>query len=62
MADQGSTENFHPSPPGLRPYQRKDGKIKYVPIVSFASKEARDKFSAAVIEAIRRQRAEALNG
>jgi hypothetical protein len=29
------------------------GKIKYCPVVSFASKELRDKFSAAVIDAMR---------
>jgi hypothetical protein len=29
------------------------GKIKYSPVVSFASKELRDKFSAAVIDAMR---------
>ena len=31
----------------------KDGKIVYTPIVSFASRELRDKFSSAVIEAMR---------
>ena len=29
------------------------GKIQYTPIIEFASREARDKFSAAVIEAVR---------
>lgn len=33
---------------------KKDGKAVYTPIVSFSSKELRDKFSDAVIEAMQR--------
>lgn len=36
------------------------GKVRYVPIVSFASKELRDRFSGAVIEALRASYPEAL--
>lgn len=31
------------------------GKIKYAPVISFTSKELRDRFSASVIEALRQQ-------
>jgi hypothetical protein len=40
----------------------KDGKILYVPIVSFASRELRDKFSVAVIDATRLAHPEAFAG
>jgi hypothetical protein len=36
------------------------GKAQWVPIVSFTSRELRDKFSAAVIDALRASRPEAL--
>ncbi len=38
-----------------------DGKIQYVPIVAFASRELRDKFSKQVIEAVRRTHPEAFD-
>jgi hypothetical protein len=37
-----------------------DGKIKYSPVVSFATKELRDKFSASVIAAMRAHRPDML--
>jgi DNA-binding cell septation regulator SpoVG len=37
-----------------------DGKARYTPIIEFTSKERRDKFSAAVIEALRVTHPEAL--
>jgi hypothetical protein len=39
---------------------KKDGKPVYTPIVSFASKEVRDRFSDAVIEALQLAHPEAL--
>jgi hypothetical protein len=38
----------------------RDGKILYVPIVSFASRELREKFSNSIIEAMRTAHPEAL--
>jgi hypothetical protein len=32
---------------------KKDGKPQYSPVVSFISKEARDKFSGAILDALR---------
>ena len=52
----GSTWAQPPAKPQLRDgVAVKDdaGKIQYTPIIEFASREARDKFSAAVIEAVR---------
>src|ERR1700682_415042 len=37
-----------------------NGKIKYQPIIEFTSKEVRDKFSRAVVEALRAAHPEAL--
>jgi hypothetical protein len=39
---------------------KKDGKPQYSPVVSFASKEMRDKFSDAILDALRSSRPEAL--
>jgi DNA-binding cell septation regulator SpoVG len=38
-----------------------NGKIRYVPIIDFVSKDVRNKFSAAVIEAMRASHPEALD-
>ena len=39
---------------------KKDGKPAYSPIISFVSKEVRDKFSAAVLDALRASHPDAL--
>lgn len=38
----------------------REGKLLWLPVVSFASKDVRDRFSAAVIEALRASNPEAL--
>ena len=40
---------------------RDGGKVRYAPVIAFRSKELRDRFSAQVIEALRRSRPEALS-
>lgn len=39
-----------------------NGKIQYSPVVSFASRELRDRFNTAVIDAVRRVHPEAFDG
>jgi hypothetical protein len=41
---------------------RRDGKTQYSPVVSFASKEVRDKFSDAILDALRSSHPEAFEG
>jgi hypothetical protein len=52
----GSTWASPPSKPQIKDgavVKDEAGKIAYAPIIEFCSREARDKFSAAVIEAVR---------
>jgi hypothetical protein len=39
---------------------KKNGKPQYSPVVSFASKQVRDKFSDAILDALRSSHSEAL--